>query len=79
MTIIGANQENTIINDGKLAGSPANIFIILSGVKITINDLTIENGYNDNNGANNGLGGAINNKGTLTVNSVTFTDNSAAE
>jgi predicted outer membrane repeat protein len=75
MTIIGANQENAIINGGKLAGSPANIFIILSGVKITINDLTIENGYNDNNG----LGGAINNKGTLTINSVTFTENSAAE
>ena len=79
MTIIGASQEYTIINAGKLAGSPANVFTILSGVNITINDLTIENGYNDNNGDNNGLGGAISNNGTLTVNAITFTGNSATE
>ena len=79
MTIIGASQKNTIINGGKAAGSLATIFIIPSGVNITISDLTIENGYNGNDGTNNGLGGAINNKGTLTLNSVTFKDNEAAE
>ena len=79
MTIIGTSQENTIINGGKLAGLPATIFIIPSGVKVTINDLTIENGYSDDNQGNNGLGGAINNNGILTVNAITFTGNTAAE
>ena len=73
MTIIGSSQEKTIINGGKLAGKPATIFTILSGVNININDLTIENGYN----SNDGLGGAISNVGTLTVNKITFKDNSA--
>ena len=73
MTIIGSSQEKTIINGGKLAGKPATIFTILSGVNININDLTIENGYN----GNDGLGGAISNVGTLTVNNITFKDNSA--
>ena len=73
MTIIGSSQEKTIINGGKLAGKPATIFTILSGVNVNINNLTIENGY-----SNDGLGGAINNnKGTLTVNKITFKDNSA--
>ena len=73
MTIIGSSQEKTIINGGKLAGKPANIFTILSGVNVNINNLTIENGYN----GNDGLGGAISNEGTLTVNNITFKDNSA--
>ena len=73
MTIIGSSQEKTIINGGKLAGKPATIFTILSGVNVNINNLTIENGY-----SNDGLGGAINNNnGTLTVNKITFKDNSA--
>lgn len=79
MTIIGANQKNTVINGGKQAGLPETIFTILAGVKITMNDLTIENGYNGHIGTDNGLGGAISNKGTLTVNAITFTDNSASE
>ena len=78
MTIIGANQETTIINGVKPAGSPTTIFTILSGVTLTIKDLTMENGYNGYDGTNNGLGGAITNKGTLTVNAITFTGNSAA-
>lgn len=73
MTIIGSSQENTIINGGKLAGKPATIFTIIPGVNVNINNLTIENGYNYD-----GLGGAINNNnGTLTVNKITFKDNSA--
>ena len=79
MTIIGTSQKNTIINGGKLSGSPATIFIIPSSVKITIDDLTIENGYSTNDHGNNGIGGAINNNGSLTVNSITFKSNSAQQ
>jgi predicted outer membrane repeat protein len=76
MTIIGASQTNTIINGGKQAGKPGVIFLIPSGVNVTIQDLTIENGYNEDKGLS-GYGGAINNNGALTVNAITFTANTA--
>ena len=76
MTIIGASQINTIINGGKAAGLPETIFLIPSGVNITIQDITIENGFSENKGIS-GVGGAINNRGILTVNAITFTDNIA--
>ena len=66
LNIIGENELNTIIN-GTNSGL---IFNVASGVKLTINKLTLTNGNNTN-------GGAINNQGTLTVNSCTFTHNTA--
>jgi hypothetical protein len=76
MTIIGASQINTIINGGKAAGLPETIFLIPSGVNITIQDLTIENGFSEDKGIS-GVCGAINNNGILNVNAITFTDNTA--
>ncbi|QUH22613.1 DUF11 domain-containing protein [Methanobacterium alkalithermotolerans] len=69
MTIQGQSQNNTII-DG--SGS-RQIFVINSGVNVTMINLTIRNAQaNDNNG------GAIrNNGGILTVNNCKFTGNSA--
>lgn len=63
MNIIGQSQTGTIIN-----GTGTNwIFYIKSG-NVTITNLTLTNG----------LGGAIENDATLTVNNCTFTNNSAA-
>ena len=66
MNIIGANQQNTII-DGKGAGS---VFNILTGVKVNISNLRITHG-------NASTGGAIQNNGILTVKNSTFTYNNA--
>jgi autotransporter family porin len=65
MTITGQSQNNTIIN-----GQGTNqIFIINSGVKVTIQNLTLTNGSSPSSG------GAISNKGNLTVTSITFKNN----
>ena len=70
MNIIGENQKNTIIN-GQQSGN--SIFTIASGVNLTIINLTLTNGTSNNGG------GAINNEygGTLTVDSCSFTNNTA--
>ncbi len=65
MSIIGKNQETTIID-----GSTNNIFNIQSGVQVTISNLTILNGSFTN-------GGAIYNQGKLTLNDDNFINNSA--
>ena len=67
MTIIGENQQNTIIN-GNNSGS---IFITGSDINVTIINLTLTN-------ANNSYG-AINNEGNLTVDNSTFVNNTATD
>ena len=69
MTIKGQSKDKTIIN-----GSNNNrIFIINSGVKVSLLNLTIANGR-----ASNSNGGAIqNNGGTLTINNCNFKNNYA--
>lgn len=66
MTIIGQNQETTII-DG---ADTNNIFNVQSGVQVTISNLTLLNGTFTN-------GGAIYNQGKLTLNNNNFINNSA--
>lgn len=67
MTIIGENQENTIINGQK---SGADIFETVQGINVTISGLTFTNSL--------GIGGALNNEhGVMTVNNCTFTNNFA--
>jgi autotransporter family porin len=69
MTIIGENQQNTIIN-GQQSGH--SIFTIASGVYLTIINLTLTNGTSD-------IGGAIANDGDLNVYNSTFTNNKATD
>ena len=69
MTITGQSQNKTIIN-----GSGTNwIFNIGSGVTVTILNLTMTNATITGNG-----GGAISNRGNLTVTNCTFTSNTAS-
>lgn len=70
LTIIGESQKGTIIQgiNGKNS-----IFIILPGVKLTINNLTLTGSKK------RGYGGAIYNDGTLTMNRCTITRNIAEE
>ena len=68
MNIIGENQNTTIIN-GQQSGY--SIFIIESGVNVTITNLTLTNGTSDD-------GGAINSIGNLKVNNCIFTNNYAS-
>ena len=69
MTIIGENQQNTIIN-GQQSGH--SIFTIASGVYLTIINLTLTNGTSN-------IGGAIANDGDLNVYNSTFTNNKATD
>lgn len=71
VTIVGQGQTNTIIN----AKGAGRIFIIKSGVTVTIEGLTLANGTASNPGAYSG--GAILNDGTLTLSGCTFTNNRA--
>jgi predicted outer membrane repeat protein len=66
LTLIGIDENNTIID----AQGTSNIFNIQSGIKITILNLTLQNGNTDN-------GGAIKNLGILNLNNITFQDNTA--
>lgn len=66
MTIIGDNQNGTIIS-----GDTGSVFNIASGVNITIINITFTNETNDN-------GGAIINHGYLTVINSCFTYNTAS-
>ena len=65
LTIAGQSQAGTVID----AQGADRIFSVNSGVNVTIYDLTLENGNLTGNG------GAIDNKGALTVNNCTFTNN----
>ena len=69
MTILGENQNNTIIN----GGDSKTILNIPSNVNIVISDLTLMNGYN----IVSGEGGGIYNNGILTLTNTTFDNNSA--
>ncbi len=75
MTLIGASQQNTIIN----ANNQAQIFTIPTGVNVTIQDLTLTNGKapDGTSGSSGGNGGAINNSGTLKIINVTLLNNQA--
>ncbi len=66
MTVIGKSRTGTIIN----AQGNGNIFNITPGVTLTLENLTLENGYSMN-------GGAIYNCGNLIVNNCVFTGNTA--
>lgn len=66
MRIVGENRDNTIIN-GTNSGF---IFNIPSGTYVTLVNLTLTRGQNDN-------GGAIVNNGTLTIRDSQFTSNNA--
>ena len=66
MTIIGDNQNGTIIS-----GDTGSVFIIASGVNINIINITFTNETNDN-------GGVIINHGYLTVIDSSFTYNTAS-
>ena len=68
MNINGQSEAGTVIN-----GTGTNwIFHINSGINLTITNLTITNGMNEQ-------GGAIYNDGTLTVDNSTFTNNTATD
>ncbi|AEG18409.1 Ig-like domain-containing protein [Methanobacterium paludis] len=68
MNIIGESQSGTIINGQKSGNS---IFLIVSGVTVTVTNLTLTNGTTTN------VGGAIYNGGTLTITNSTLTNNTA--
>jgi len=65
MTIIGENQANTIIN----GTNKDTIFYILSGVNVTISNLTLTQGESPD-------GGAIYNEGNTTLTNCNFENNS---
>ena len=66
VTIIGQSKDDTIIN-----GNSKNwIFHIKTGITVNIQNLTLINGRSK-------IGGAVDNKGTLTVNNCAFKDNNA--
>jgi hypothetical protein len=67
MTIIGQSRDGTIIN-GTNTGT---VFIVASGVDVTLSNLCIANGNNGNAGA-----GVFNN-GNLTLLNSSFVDNNA--
>ena len=64
--IVGASQMSTIID----AKNSNNIFVVKSGVNVTIANLTLANG-------NTTYGGAIYNNGTLNASDCTFINNTA--
>lgn len=68
MKIIGENNKYTVI-DAQMEG---NIFVVKSGVSLTISSLTLKNGRST-------IGGAIYNNGNLNVQNCIFTSNSATQ
>ena len=93
MTIIGDNQQNTVID----AQEQGNIFYINDGISLTLVNLTLQNSancaiwnefgvlnitnvtFNNNIATTNFGGGAIYNSGTLTETNDTFNNNTAEE
>ena len=71
MTIDGGN--NNIVIDGSNGGSAVQLFIVNSGVTLGLSHLTLQNGS-----AGNGTGGAIDNRGTVTVTNSTLSSNSVS-
>lgn len=72
MTIKGQSKDGTIIN----GSDSAQIFLIQSGVNVTIHNLTLANSMAGDD-ENMGYGGVIENYGTLTVKNSIFTSNTA--
>jgi hypothetical protein len=68
MTIIGQSRTGTVID----AQGKDKFHIIISGINVTILNLTFKNGTSS-------VGGAISNKGNLTVNNCNFTGNKATQ
>ena len=66
ITITGQNQQNTIIN----GNNSGNIFVIVNGISVKINNLTLTNGTGNK-------GGAIYNQGNLTINNANLAYNFA--
>jgi predicted outer membrane repeat protein len=66
LIIDGTGQTVTISGGGSVQ-----VFMVNSGVTVTLNDLTIANG-------NAGFGGGIDNEGTLTVTNSTFSGNNSS-
>ncbi len=73
MTITGQSQTGTIINGTGTNG----IFYINPSVNVTIHNLTLTNGTGFDTDLSDTDGGAIYNKGTLSVTDCTFTRNTA--
>jgi hypothetical protein len=74
LSIIGAPVSPGITIDGGGRGSGAQIMIVNSGAAVTLQFLTLVNGFNVVFG-----GGAVANNGTLTIANSTFSGNDAAE
>ena len=73
MNITGQSQTGTIIN-----GTGTNwIFNIISGANVTIQNITLTNGKAPDSDITLNYGGAIYNRGNLTVLNCTFTNNTA--
>jgi fibronectin-binding autotransporter adhesin len=70
VTITGLGASNLAISGNK----QSEVFAVASGATVSISGLTIENGN-----AASGVGGGIENVGTLTVNDSTLSGNSASE
>jgi predicted outer membrane repeat protein len=73
MTIVGEDQENTII-DGT---NSKRIFNIIAGIKVVMNNLTLTRGYSYEYTSTGRFGGAIYNQGNLTVSNTKFINNAA--
>ncbi|MGD0075171.1 MAG: right-handed parallel beta-helix repeat-containing protein [Candidatus Binataceae bacterium] len=72
LTIDGSGQSITV--DG---GGAYQVFYINSTATVTLNDLTVANGYASKSSLGSELGGGAYNNGTLTVSNSTFSTNSA--
>ncbi len=68
LTISGQGASKTFLS----GGNKTEVMAISNGVTATVNNLTIENGFNSS-----GSGGGISNGGTLNLNSVNFTGNTS--
>lgn len=68
MALIGQSQSGTIIN----GTNTTQIFNIVKGVKVTIENLKLTNGNSKQY-----YGGAVHNEGTLTIKNCTFSSNTA--
>jgi len=74
LTLTGADPSTTIIDGGQID----RIFFVSAGFTAAINNLTIQHGsFAKDIGSFDGIGGGINNQGTLTVTNDVFTMNSA--
>ena len=72
LTLSGADPATTIIDGGNLD----RMFFVSVGAKVSINNVTIQNGTMAVPGSFDGSGGGINNQGTLALSNDVFTHNS---